>query len=108
MEMGNQIYKSISFQDFLEGVEVFTFVVLVLKGYQVLLITSFFSFSRPDKANFFPYACIVPLLIVKVEKNLHAVRGPHKTDKNGIFFLLLSWCFGVKNSLNFPSGKYYI
>ena len=39
------------------------------------------------------------ILIVIVENNLHAVRGPHKTDKNRILFLLLSRFFGVKEIL---------
>ena len=33
---------------------------------------------------------LISALIVIVGKNLHTVRGPHKTDKNGILFLLLS------------------
>ena len=37
--------------------------------------------------------------IVIVETNLHAVRGPHKIDKNGMLFLLLSLFFGVKEML---------
>ena len=45
------------------------------------------------------YYKLITLLIVIVEKNLHAVRGPHKTDKNGILFLLLSRFFGVKEKL---------
>ena len=39
------------------------------------------------------------LLIVIVGKNLHVVRGPHKTDKNGILFHLLSRVFVVKEML---------